>query len=170
MAENPGNTKKSPDLGDLKVYEVGYFLVPLIAESDIGTEVGKIQFAIEQHGGVSISDEFPAMRSLAYEMRKAMGERNQVFSTGYFGWIKFEMAPENVAALKNDLDLLGNILRFILVHTVRENTFFAPKSPMLSVKQHGSIGEIGEGGVQEKSQSTISDEELDKSIEQLIAE
>jgi ribosomal protein S6 len=155
MTENAESTKKGPDLGDLKVYEVGYFLVPLIAESDVGNEVGKIQLAIETHGGVSISDEFPALRSLAYEMRKAMGEKNQVFSNGYFGWIK------------KDFDLLPNILRFILVRTVRENTFFAPKSPMLSVKQPGSIEE---GGVREVETSTISDEELDKSIEQLIAE
>ncbi|TSC61857.1 MAG: Uncharacterized protein G01um101448_551 [Parcubacteria group bacterium Gr01-1014_48] len=166
MAENSESTKKSPDLGDLKVYEVGYFLVPLIAESDLGTEVGKIQSAIEQHGGVSISDEFPAMRSLAYEMRKAIGERNQVFSTGYFGWIKFEIAPESVEVLKGDFDKLGSILRFILVRTVRENTLFAPRSPVLSTKQPGSIEE---GRVREP-ESTISDEELDRSIEQLIAE
>lgn len=166
MTESSESSKKGPDLGDLKVYEVGYFLVPLVTESDIPSEVGKIQFAIEQHGGVFISNEFPAMRSLAYEMRKAMGDRNQVFTTGYFGWIKFEMVPENVAALKSEFDVLPNILRFILVHTVRESAFFAPRSSVLSTKQPGTIEE----GEKREPESIISDEELDKSIEQLIAE
>ncbi len=167
MTESPENIQKGSDPSDLKVYEVGYFLVPIIAESELPTEVAKIQSAIEQHSGVSISDEFPSMRTLSYEIRKAIGDRNQVFGTGYFGWIKFEMAPENAIGLKEEVAKLQNILRFILIHTVRENTFLVTKSPVLGMKLPGTI-EAGE--VREASESTISDEELDKSIEELIAE
>lgn len=166
MVENPENVRKVPDEGERKVYEVGYFLVPLIAESELSNEVAKVQLAIEKHKGISISDEFPAMRGLAYGMRKAVHDRNQVFETGYFGWIKFEMAPENVPGLKNDLSIFQNILRFTLIHTVRENNFFMPKSPVLGVKPPGTI----EGGEIQERATTISDEELDKSIEELIAE
>ncbi len=165
MAQNLDTEKKSLDIEDFKVYEVGYFVVPLVAEADLSAEVGKIRSALEERAGVFISDEFPATRGLAYPMRKAIGERNHVFDTGYFGWIKFEMAAENVQALKEDLSGLGNILRFLLIETVRESVFFSPKSTMLGSKSSGTIE-----GVIENETRTISDEELDKSIEELIAE
>ncbi len=166
MAESAENTRKSLNLEDLKVYEVGYFLVPLIMEADVANEVAKIQFAIEERGGVSISDEFPVMRGLAYPMRKAIGDRNQVFDTGYFGWIKFEIGAENAIVLKEDIAALPNILRFILVRAARENIFLAPKSSILGSRSSG----IMEGGETREGETVISDEELDKSIEELIAE
>ena len=68
--------------------------------------------------------------------------------------------------MKEDIAALTNILRFILVKTVRESTFFVPKPLVLAGRSAGTIeGREARGG-----ETVISDEELDKSIQELIAE
>lgn len=150
----------------VKVYEIGYLLAPLIAEEHVPAEVSKIKSLIESHGGNFISEESPKMRPLAYAMRKAVDGARHKFDKAYFGWIKFETTPEEVLKVKVSLDANSNIVRFLLINTVRENTLIAPK-PVYMEKAKEGTKEEGEAVVAE---TPASPEEIDRSIEELVIE
>jgi len=112
---------------DKTIYEIGYNLIPTISEEEVAKEVGKIKEKIASLEGAVISDEYPNQIKLAYEMTKEIDNKNVRFSSAYFGWIKFEMDAENVAEIKKMADSDLNVLRYIIIKTVRENTMYTPK-------------------------------------------
>ena len=112
---------------DSKVYEVGYLLVPTIAEEDASVHFGDLKELISSLGGNVISDEMPKMIPLAYPMQKVMSNVRSKFTSAYFGRTKFTMDSEQVLELKKKLDLDINFIRFLITKTVRENTIAAKR-------------------------------------------
>lgn len=125
-------TKKSTDteeedvLGDkeirLGVYEVGYFMLPSIAEENLGGELTLFKDMFLEQGAVFISDEYPKLIELAYEMSRSIENKRQKFSYGYFGWVKFECNTDQAKTIKNILDKNEKLIRYLMIKTVRENT------------------------------------------------
>ena len=115
---------------EVLVYEVGYHLVPTIDESDVLVHSSKIKSLIEEKGGVIISEEMPKSMALAYEISKSVNTKRQKFNKAYFGWVKFEMDPAQVLDLKNKIESLSEVLRLLVIKTVKENTIHTPKIPM----------------------------------------
>jgi len=148
--------------GKKTVYELGYLLVPTIAEEQVAGEVETIKAVIEKHEGSFITEDFPKLRPLAYEMAKATNGERKRFDTGYFGWIKFETSPSLVPQIKSDLDRNAHILRFMIINTVRENTLVGQKMAFKA-----SDAEKKEVKADEKP---MTEEELDKSIDNLVVE
>jgi ribosomal protein S6 len=147
----------------LKVYEVGYLLVPTIAEEQVAGEVQGIKSIIEKQGGSFISEDFPALRQLTYTMaRSANGAQKQKFDKAYFGWIKFEAPSEAANTIKNNIDRNPSVLRLILVNTVRENTISSPK---IAVKAPLDGEKVAKP---EGESAPINEDELNKSIENLV--
>ncbi len=71
-------TKKSVEENDgeekeirLSVYEVGYLMLPTIAEENLGGEVTLFKDMFIENGAVFISDEYPKLIELAYEMTRS---------------------------------------------------------------------------------------------------
>ncbi len=148
----------------MKIYEIGYLLVPIIAEENVAAEVENIKSLLAKHEGAQITEDFPKLRPLAYNMVKAIGPERSKYDKAYFGWIKFEMMAGNVPLLKTDLDKNDHILRFMLIATVRENTMMTQKL----VFRPAGEGEVAkEEGVEP---AKVSEEELDKTIENLVVE
>lgn len=144
-----------------KVYEVGFLLLPTIPEEHLTTEVENIKSVIAQHEGQFITEDFPKLRPLAYAMTKHTTGSNQKFDTAYFGWVKFEAAPGVIPMVKETLDKNANILRFMIISTVRENTMFTQKA----------IFRPSEDAVAEKEGGEkMSEEEMEKTIENLVVE
>src|SRR3989338_9266687 len=112
---------------DSEIYELGYHLIPTIAETDLSQEVAKLQNIITDAHGSIISESFPEMRGLAYEIAKRVETNYSRFNKAYFGWIKFETIGSAMEDIDKKLKLDLSVLRFILVKTVRENTIFSPK-------------------------------------------
>lgn len=50
---------------DAQVYELGYHLLPTIAQDELEAEVTKLRSAIENRGGSFISEGTPAMNNLS---------------------------------------------------------------------------------------------------------
>lgn len=109
----------------IKVYEVGYLLLPIIEESNIQTEANNIREIIEKNKGMFLSEEAPQMRGLTYSMTKAISGKKQKFDEAYFGWIKFEGYAENMKDIKESLDKSESILRYILINAIKENITIA---------------------------------------------
>ena len=170
MQENENNNKNitSDEIegSDSRVYEVGYLLVPSIPEENIGTIYGNLKELISSLGGQAISDEMPIMISLAYAMQKTVQNVRNKYNTAYFGWMKFYMDAEKVSDLKKKLDLDANIIRFLTLKTVKENTIAAKRfiHRDISHKRPATIKN-------DKTEETvpINKEEIDKEIDAMVA-
>ena len=143
----------------MHVYEVGYLMAQSVPEAQLPHEVGLLRALIERHGGVIISDEFPKLIELTYTMYKSLEASKEAFDEAYFGSIKFEMPTTSAAAFEKEFGASKNILRFLLVKTVRENTMFSERV-QAAVPAEGESAKI--------ANTKGSQEEIDKSIDALV--
>ena len=142
-----------------RVYELGYLFVGTMPEENVAAKVGVLKDLFESKGGVSISEEFPRLITLGYEMSRAIGNKKAWFKEGFFGWMKFEASPESIeeidAIIKRDED----VLRFMLIKTVRENTV-AGKRAMGGLKRPTRKVESAE-------ETPIDEAEIAKKLDEL---
>ena len=155
----------TPSTDESRVYEIGYLLVPSIVETDVPREVTAIKDLIEKEKAGIISEEFPKFRALAYPMRKHIGGAWQTCANAYFGWVKFEGSPEAARKIEDELRRSQNILRYLLIKTIREHTLVGARPPRVD----GPRAKRDAPADAEPS-APVSEVELDKSIEKLIAE
>jgi len=155
------------------VYELGYHILSSVGEEGLPSEVSNIKGILEKKGGVFISEEFPVLTRLAYTMVRNVSGKKEKYDTAYFGWIKFEMSPSELHTVKEGFDASANILRFILVHTVRESTR-VPKHVLLSSNEGGDKPTkpvvIKKPKKEEDPKEEISIDEIDRTIEELVVE
>ena len=149
-----------------QIFEVGYLLSPAVAEEQVAAEVQAIKSLIEKYDGAVITEDFPRLRPLAYAMTKESGGKKQKFDKAYFGWIKFESPVLAVNLIKENLSKNDKLVRFMVVETVRENTLAAQKV----FKTGTEIGKAPkeEGAAKAPEAPAISQEELDKTIDNLV--
>lgn len=152
------------DAGDLQVYEFGYHILPTVAEENLPNEVSKVHSLISENGGSIISEGAPVVRQLAYEISKKIENKNLNFNKAYFGWIKFEMDRKDIVNFKNKIENLPNILRFLVVKTVKENTMHTPKIPMFVKDSHREEKDV----TKTEEKAPVSEAEIDKSIDELV--
>ena len=151
-----------------KIYEIGYHIIPAVSVENLAGEVDKIKNFLTENGLEAIAEEFPRLIDLAYIMPKVVGGARRKFDTAYFGWIKFDAGEAPIAKIKKFFDENENILRFLLINTVSENTIFSAKIPDIQVKEE--IKDVKKETEGKEIKSPISEDELDKTIDKLIAE
>jgi len=157
---------KAEDEGvEARVYEVGYILLPTIPEEGIPAIYGNLKDLVSSLGGEVISDEMPRMIPLAYTMIKVLQNINHRFDTGYFGWIKFTMHPEKILDLKKKIELDTNIIRSLILKTVKENTVAAKRFVRSDVVRHRAPTLKKEG---DEAEQPINKEEIDKEIDAMV--
>lgn len=156
---------KSNDVGEIEVYEVGYHILPSVNEESLSGEVNKIHSLITENEGNIVSDSFPIMRQLSYEISKRAENKYLNYNKAYFGWVKFEIERSKILDLKNKLDTFENILRFILVKTVKENTIYTPKAPSFKKEENEEVVER-----KDAESEPIDEAEIDKSIDDLVVQ
>ena|SRR3989339_633586 len=171
-----------------RVYELGYHLVPTLAEEQIPEASGAVRGMIERISKDIIAEELPVFIDLAYQIVKTVEHKNKRFDDAYFGWIKFEASPESIAALEEELKKDDNVLRYLVVKTLREETFLSKKFPSSNAKARETEmpAEAVEEEVAESAESAdsrpdaiaaeeapatpaASEDALDKAIEELVA-
>lgn len=155
-----------------KIYEIGYHIIPAVAVENLSIEVDNIKNFLVKEGVEIISEDFPKLRDLAYAILKTVGGTRRKFDTAYFGWVKFDAGETPIAKVKKFLDENENILRYLLINTTKENTIFSAKTE--DIQDKGEAKEIKKEKEQETKikeiKSPISEEDLDKTIDNLIAE
>src|SRR5688572_24250122 len=127
------------DAGDIQIYELGYHLLPTIPEADLAKEVADLHSIILDMGGVIIGDSFPALRNLAYEIPKRIETKTLNFNKAYFGWVKFEIDRSEIAKIQKKAEAIPNVLRFLIVKTVRENTMHTPKAMIFKKEPESEV-------------------------------
>lgn len=153
------------------VYEVGYHMVPTIAEENLGEEVTILKDMLAENGANFISDEYPRLMELAYEMTRSIANKKQKFTTGYFGWVKFECTPEEAKTIKELLDKNEKLVRYLLIKTVRENTM-SPKRTYTKQdnkkKIPSRVKETSETVESSEPVEEVNEAEIDKEIDALV--
>ena len=154
------------ETSDAKVYELGFLLVPTNKEEDVPVLFGNLKDVISGFGGNFISDEMPKMITLAYPMTKVVSNIRSKFSTAYFGWVKFTMQGQEVLELKKKLDLDPNLIRFLILKTVQENTIAAKRFLRGDITHRRPITKKSGD---EKEVTQIDRAEIDKEIDAMVA-
>ena len=158
---------KDEMLNEGQVYEIGFHILPTVPEENIQGIVSKLKDFITKNGGEVLAEDYPKMRVLAYEIRKRIETKYLNFNKAHFGWVKFEMLPTSIVQIKEEAKNNPDILRFIIVKTVKENTLHTPKPPMMKTNAPDETRVAKEAVPAEKIE--VSEEEIDKSIDELLA-
>lgn len=151
---------------ETKVYEVS-FITPSPAGEDAAREVfERVKNRVSALGGSVLAEGAPQRTQLASEMSRSVAGKREHHAEGFFSFVKFEAAataaPELEAFVKQD----GDIIRHLLITTVRDT---GPAAHFLSSDRlEGET--IRKKEVIESGKGPVSEEELDKSIEQLIGD
>jgi len=145
------------------IYELGFLLVPGITEEKLPEVFGEIKSVASDMGAVLFAEEFPKMTTLAYTMEKTINNKIERFKEGWFGWVKFEMVSGDVTALDAKMRLRVDVIRHLLISTVRENTVASKRVAGTRRSTKGDEKEIG-------AAPEMSKEEIDREIEALVTD
>ena len=155
-----------------RVYELGYHLVPTLSEEQVPAASAAVSGMIERISKGIIAEESPVFIDLAYTIVKTVEHKNKRFDEAYFGWIKFEGEPAGIAELEEGLKKDDNVLRYLVVKTLKENTFIAKKFASTKVKEIAEEVAVPEAVVAEESEvvpEVKGEDALDKVIEEMVA-
>lgn len=165
MSETKSINSQAKDNDKHGVYELGYHILPTVAENEVEEKINEIRNVIKDLEGEFIMEGEPEMIELAYTMIVPRGGHNDKYDKAYFGWIKFKMPKISMPALRKELKLNQNLLRFILFKTAPEDTRANLKivNELKEVKTQGTI----ENKTTTEEAAEVSEESLDKAIDDI---
>lgn len=136
-------TLTSSEALDPRVYELGFLLSPAVREEDLDTRVDELKNIITDANGSVIDGSRPEFIDLAYEMIKVIENKNIRFRQGYFGWIKFNLTPDQLKTVTELFEKNQFIIRMLVTKTVFENTVISkkPLSKILKATEREEVSE-----------------------------
>lgn len=151
-----------------EVYELGFHLLPHLDGDAVAKAVTEVRNLIEDKGGRILAEGYPELIDLAYaiELKKPSGK--EVYDTAHFGWMMFELETANIIAVTDACKQHEDILRFLVVKA-DPNFIYTPK-PKVAKKEVSDSDGDEEEKPEEKAHEPISEEELDRSIDELVEE
>jgi ribosomal protein S6 len=170
----PSEIKSETMLDAGTIYEVSYLLLPSLSGDNVSTQTASIVEMFQGAGGKIISQESPVLIDLSYSMTKVIHTVRHKCDTAYFGWVKFELSAEEISKVKKSLDANDNVLRYLIIKTVKENTLLNGKMnlrkeekvrkdmPLEAVEADAEV--LAPLDVQSEAVA----EDLDKSIDDLV--
>lgn len=169
MVETPhaeGNTEASTqaDINKQPVYEVGFHVVPTVGEDGVPAVVEKIRALLGN--AEIIKEEAPRKLTLAYTIERSNSGKREKYNEAYFGFIKFATDKSAIPALMQTLTAMREVLRFLLVESVREDVVKPRRAIFTSDRLEGET--IQKPVATPEKAGEVSEEELDKSLEALV--
>lgn len=117
-----GEEGTETELREPRVYEIGYLLL-FGSRWRSRHAIADLKTKLTAMGAEHISEGEVQHIDLAYEMVKIINNQNTFLNTAYFGWVKFAINPESIAAITKILDNHPDMLRYLLIKTTREDTY-----------------------------------------------
>ncbi len=150
------------------VYEIGLHLVPTLEGTAVAGVVENLRAELAKGNAEIISEVTPEKMVLAYTVERASTGKREKYNESYFGWVKFAIEKEYIPALESYLRSTREILRYLLVETIREDVVAtARRAVFTSDRLEGET--IKKPAAAPETKSDVSDEELDKSIDALVS-
>jgi len=100
---------------DISTYELAFHVLPTIAEGEVVAVFQSLKDIITKHGGELTLEEAPARFDLAYEIVRYLEGRNRKFTSAYFGWVRFTIAPKEIDQISEEVTAVKELLRHILI-------------------------------------------------------
>lgn len=153
---------------DAKKYELGYLLSPLVPTDQVEEKLNQeILSVISKAGGEVVSSQSPKMISLAYPIKKYVGNKKSTFKDAYFGCVNFVASGEAVAelsdALKNSEFLIRTLLIVAPKVAVKKKEARAPEAKKVADEPVASAEDS-------PVKKDVDQAEIDKEIEGLLAQ
>ncbi len=153
--------------GELKTYEIGYLLSPLVPAEGLEEMVDALyRAAIEEQGGKLIFKTTPKLRPLAYPVTKMSANKKISYTDGYFGAVKFQLTAEALVSVKLAFDKQDTILRSLII-TIPKGADRA-LSPRRNLGARRPKSAEAVPGSEIDHNLEMSKEEIDKEIEGLL--
>lgn len=150
------------------IYEVGFHLVPTIAEDGVGAAVENVRKLISEDAEF-ISEGYPQKITLAYTVERATQGKREKYTEAWFGWIKFATTRGKIPALEAALLDSREVLRSLIIETVRED-IMPPKARAVFSSDRLEGETIKKPAAPAEAAAPVSEVELDKSIDALTQE
>ena len=167
-AEASSQATSGPSAAPVKnttpVYEVSFHIIPTVGEDGVQAVLEKVRILLGD--AEIISQTFPTKMTLAYRVERAQAGAREKYTESYFGFIKFATNRENIATIEQGLRALHEVLRYLLIETVREDITQAPRRAVFSSDRLEGKTIEKPAHAPEKA-AEVSEAELDKSIEAL---
>ena len=142
---------------ELKAYEIGFLLSPMVPEEGMTEVINEaIVNLIEKRGGKVQSRTAPEMKVLAYPVTHVVGNDRSKYKNAYFGALVFELSPAELEDLTGELKNSPKIIRFLTTIFKKEEKP-APRTDSAPKKE-----------MKEKAKTPVSEEEIDKKLEDLL--
>lgn len=126
-----------------KLYELSFIIIPDIKEDEVAAHADKIKSLITGNKGEVGKEQAPQKRKLAYPIKHQR--------QGYFGYFHFYSNPAAVPSVHKQLLLDETLLRHLIIAVDKKQV------AQMQKPTHAVL-------VQEKTQKTMSKEEIDKAI------
>lgn len=155
----------------LTVYEISYLILPSLDQTKVDQNVATLKAFVETQGGTLISEENPVFIDLAYPITKVVGVIRHKSTTGYFGWMKFELSQTMIENVKKTLDASETVMRYLIVKTVRENTLLTGKMNLKKEDRSRKDGLLDADLLDAlpETEEVATTEEIDKTIDTLVS-
>ena len=108
-------SKTEMPVAEVNSYELAFHVLPTVAEGEVATVFQKVKDIITKAGGIIITEEAPARFDLAYDIVKYLEGRNRKFSSAYFGWVRFTVAPTAIEGIDESVGGNKELLRHLLI-------------------------------------------------------
>ncbi len=162
------NTSNESSMEGGRVYELAYIFVPTIEGDAVNEKFQSLKTYLTGKKVEFVAEDMPRLIELQYEMSRTIANKKTWFDEGHFGWVKFEADPSVVKEIHDDLARDEQVVRYMIIKTVKENTI-ASKKPFGMRPRRDAVREEGvavEGEVVEKA----SEEQIDTALDALVAE
>lgn len=108
------------DTDEVSAYECAFHILPTIAEEEVPGVVAKLKQLIAAAGGTITTEEAPEHYDLAYDITTQLDGVNKRFNASYFGWVRFTLAPDALAALTDEIRHMPEIFRHLTIRLTRD--------------------------------------------------
>lgn len=164
----PEEKTKDPEL--VRTYEIAYLVEPSVSEEKALVILLPVKDMLASRNANIIAEEVPRLRRLAYPIRvKHAGAVGKVFESAFFGWLRFEADTETALAAKKLSENLSDIFRFLFVKPAA--TLSSAPSPVRMFVRRAAPEPVAfekRASATEPPKPAVSDEELDRRIEELV--
>lgn len=150
--------------GEKPLYEVSFLISASVPEDSVASEVATINSLLAEAEGEILFAEAPKMRALSYPMLKTHLGKREKFDSAYFGSLIVALEGEKVKVLPKQLESMPSVLRALVVAVPPEALWYAEKRVAAKAEREAKHAALKEEA------NTLSQAELDKTIEQLVIE
>lgn len=155
-----------------RIYETSYWLISTLDEAKLEESHKTILGFITKNGGEIISEALPEIADISYPMAKIISNKRMWFTTGYFGWVKYEIQSTVVDDIDQEMSKFDPMIRFLTVKTVREDTMASLKKKPVGVKgmKDPVVTDEAVANPSSEIKAEIDIEDLDDKIDDLVSE